>query len=64
MLGPFTKKERTGPAEIYGFSFLFYFGNIPQHEGEKVDIAFLDSGHRLHLPENGSQISPADLGLE
>lgn len=43
---------------------LFYFGNIPQRAGEGWRCSSLDSGHGLYLAEGGSQISPANLGLE
>lgn len=57
------KKELDQQRFMEFFFSVFYFGNIPQHKGEGGYGVFLDSGHRLYLPEGGSQISPAHLGL-
>lgn len=40
VLGPFTKQERTGPAEIYGIFFFFSTLVTFHNTREKVDMEF------------------------
>lgn len=58
-------KTRTGQVEIYGlFFFLFLFWQHSTPCRLRWTASSLGSRHSLRLPEGGSLISAANLGLE